>query len=361
MKIRNLMSTFPGFDGETATGSGGGGAAVAAAPAAVSATAAVSAPATPAAAPKPGMFDIKPVALKPIEKKPVAADGAAAAKPAEIVLAGTEPAVAATTTAPAVVNPDGTFVKPILGRIKSYQEADEQIRRSQDEGLRLHTENKSLKEAHAKDIADREAMVTSLKAELEIARTTPAFKELSKEELTELVKSDPLAAQEYLVEKRFRDRDAKASKEQLEAKTRERQAEQTRTLKAIEDLDSEMASKPDEYPQYGEMQTVMQQLAEKTKVGKFSPLTGHAWTPQVLYLAAMGHSYLQSLKAGGAAQTEAATVAAQTAAADAASGRAAAGDGGGSGAAVTEDADTKEHSDWKTKVLAAAPRRMFQK
>ena len=267
------------------------------------------------------------------------------------------PGALAAAAAPAPIALDAPFAQPLMGRFKTPKEAEEGLRRSQDEGIRLYNEVRALKETTTKALADREAQLQSLKAELEVARTTPVYKELTKEELSELAQKDPVAASEYIAEKKFRDRDALARKEQVQREAQMRQQTQAETLRAIEQRDVEMRSNPEEFPQYEEIQPVMAHFAEATKVGKFSPLTGHAWSGEILYLAAMGHSYLQAIKAGKGAQDEAAQAARLKASADAAgSGKPAAGDGTGSGSAVVADPATKEDSEWRKAVLSSQPK-----
>ena len=273
-----------------------------------------------------------------------------------------KPSTSPTPAAATTFTPDTPLPTPIYGRFKTIRETEDGFRRSEQEGIRLFQENKALKEQSQKALADREAQLAALRAELETARTTPAFKELTKEELEALSKDNPLAAQDYLVEKKFRDRDAQARKEAAARDAQDREFRQAKMLKAIEAEDIEMRAKKDEYPQYEEMIPVMDAIIDKTRQetprGKLSPLTGHAWSTKVLYRIALGEAYLQALKTAKGMQTDAKDVAQRTAEAGAVSTAAGAGDTKGSGAVVTDPA-AKADAEYKAALLASGQRPRF--
>ena len=267
---------------------------------------------------------------------------------------------AGTSPAPGAINMDAVFTQPLMGRFKTPKEAEEGLRRSQDEGLRLYNELRTAKESAQKEIESRDQKLQAMQAELEVMRTSTPFRELSKEELEALAKDNPVAAADYIAEKKFRDRDAKNEKARVEQELRDHQTRQRETLAAIEDKDAEMRGNPEAYPKYEEMQPVMNQIADMTKVGKYSPLTGHTWSGEILYLTAMGIASVQAMKAGNGAKTDAAVAAQRKSEADAAA-SAAGSRGGGSGgsSAANIDPAKKEHEDWKQNVLAHAPKRVF--
>lgn len=369
--MKNIMASLigPAFGLSLDAAAGGGGASAvatppAAAPASSPAAAAPAAATTPAAAPaKSGFFGGLPKSTVQTKDPADTAKTVAAAEPAaETTTPAAKPSEPAAATT-AAVEPDLVALhRPIMGRYKNVKEAEEAMRRSQDEGLRLHGEVKTLRDAHTKEVAANEATITALKQELETARTTPAFKELSKEELETMRKENPSDYADYLVEKNFRDRDAKAAKAEQERVVKERQTRQEQRSREIEQRDIEMRANPEEFPHYAEMTPVMDGIIDKTG-GDQSPLTGHPWTAELLYLMALGVSHKQSVKAGKKAQETAAEAAARKAASDAATSAAGnGGDGGGSGSALPAASDAqKEDAAHKAAILASAPRPFFKK
>lgn len=351
------FSLFPSFD--TAPG-GGGGAAVAppAAPAAPAPSAA--APAAPAAAPaKAGIFGGVVTPKIELPPKPGAAPAAAPAKPGEPPVAAAKPGEPPAAQPPASFTVDTPFAEPLMGRYKTPKEAEEGLRRSQDEGLRLHEETKALKASVEKTKTEYEARVKALQAELEIARTTTPFKELAKEDLEKLRKEDPAAYADYRLAKDAHERDAQAKKDQIERQTQDRARIQSEILAEIRTREKEMLADTKNYPMYKEMRPVMEQFVDATKVGDYSPLTGHPWSGETLYLMSMGHAYVQALAAAGEAQTGAAAAAAGTAAAAAASTAAPGAPGGGGSPSGGGDKAKEADAAWRKSVLESAPRSVF--
>ena len=265
--------------------------------------------------------------------------------------------VASGSKAPAAKPAGAALTRPFMGRteISTQEEAEAAYRRTEVEAGRLFKENKTLKESLQNDVADRDAKLKALQAEFEAYKATPQAKELSKEELTELWKADPAAAGEYVTAKMLRDRDQKTAKESTQAKAREAQEKLARTNQEIESHRATMQKDTANFPHFEEMAPKMGQLLDKTlDATGATPLRGHVWAEELLYLAAIGHSTRESWKTGKIVAVGAADKAAKTAAAAAiaAAGPSGAGDGKGSGAGYPPATKQSKGS----RIVAAAPR-----
>jgi hypothetical protein len=329
-------------------------------PAAPAAPAASAAPAAPAAAPKGGAANLfngirhqKP----PEKKEPVAAAPAATPKPGEVA-APAAPA-AAKPGEPAAAAPAidaEKLARPVMGRFNTIKEVEEAMKRSQDEGLRLYNENKTLSEKVQKDLSERDSQIASLKAELETVKTHGVFQELSKEELDLLRKDNPGGYTDYLRAKDQRDQALASEKAKRESETRNRQEYLKQARETVLKRDSEMRANKAEYPGYEEQIPIMDQIIGlTTPEGGISPVTGYPWSSELLFYAAKGHAAVQAERAGAKAKEEAAREAAATAAATATATGAPAG-GNQSGAPLAPVDDNKAY---KESVLRAAPRRVF--
>jgi hypothetical protein len=341
------FNVFPAFDAAPLEGGGGGGAAVAAPPPAAPASGAGGA--SGGGAPSGGAAPGTPGGIfagihAPAPTVPPA--GAPAAKPGE-------------TPAPPPAGWDGSFGdKPLYGRFKTRDEAEDGFRRSEAEGVRLSSELKTIKSATEKAKAEYEAKVKQLAAELEVARTTTPFKELSVEALTELRKNDPAAYADYKFAKDAHDREVAARKASVEQQERDRASHAEATLRTIRERDEAMRADPKTYPRYVEMLPVMDQFVELTKVNGHSPLTGHPWSGETLYYMALG---LATARAGaaGVSEQDKAAAAAKAAAGGAAAAAASPAGGGGAGAAAQKTDAQKEQEDWEKRTIAAAPKPFF--
>lgn len=255
-------------------------------------------------------------------------------------------------TEPVVTADPEKLTRPVMGRYGTLKEVEEAMRRSQDEGVRLYQETRNLKETHQRELATRDQMVESLKAELEEVRTHGVFKELPKEELEALAKENPRAYTDYVIEKRERDRQLQMSKSERETEVRSRRERQEQLREAIIARDVEMRNDAKNYPGYADQMPVMEQLVTLTG-GKQSPFTGHPHSGEILYLASKGLAALQAEQAGSAATEKARLEAEATAKANA---NATSGLNGGEGKGTvlkTED----EEKQYKDRVIAASKSR----
>ena len=265
---------------------------------------------------------------------------------------------------------DTPFASPLMNGIKTPREAQAALLRSQQEAQRLfYEEVKPLQEARKKleqDIADRDSRLAAIQAELETARTTPPFKELTQEELSALAKENPLESQKYLTEKGFRDRDAQAAKERAGRAAQQQRDYYSKLKVEIDKNYDSMAANEKDFPLFKELGPLMDTIANETQTfrgadGKmYSPLLGHAWSPKIAYLAAYGQACLQARETGDAAKTAAAETARLTAeaAARATGGGAQPGAGAGSGAAEGDPAKKADKS-YKDALRAAGTSHNF--
>ena len=265
---------------------------------------------------------------------------------------------------------DTPFASPLMNGIKTPREAQAALLRSQQEAQRLfYEEVKPLQEARKKleqDIADRDSRLAAIQAELETARTTPPFKELTQEELSALAKENPLESQKYLTEKGFRDRDAQAAKERAGRAAQQQRDYYAKLKVEIDKNYDSMAANEKDFPLFKELGPLMDTIANETQTfrgadGKmYSPLLGHAWSPKIAYLAAYGQACLQARETGDAAKTAAAETARLTAeaAARATGGGAQPGAGAGLGAAEGDLAKKADKS-YKDALRAAGTSHNF--
>ena len=265
---------------------------------------------------------------------------------------------------------DTPFASPLMNGIKTPREAQAALLRSQQEAQRLfYEEVKPLQEARKKleqDIADRDSRLAAIQAELETARTTPPFKELTQEELSALAKENPLESQKYLTEKGFRDRDAQAAKERAGRAAQQQRDYYSKLKVEIDKNYDSMSANEKDFPLFKDLGPLMDTIANETQTfrgadGKMhSPLLGHAWSPKIAYLAAYGQACLQARETGDAAKTAAAETARLTAeaAARATGGGAQPGAGAGSGAAEGDPAKKADKS-YKDALRAAGTSHNF--
>lgn len=267
-----------------------------------------------------------------------------------------ETAAKPAATAASTQIPDA-LPRPFMGRdnIKTLKEAEDAYRRTEIEAQRLFSENRAIREANAKAIADREAEVAALKAELETARATPAFRELSKEELAQLAKEDPVAAAEYVADRKLRERDSKTAKEAAVRRQQEQKQKLDDFNRYVERHDQEMVADPVNYPQYSEMKPAISELLNATKEnGQPSPLRGHKWAQDLLYYAAIGRSTVHSMTIGKSVVEDAKNAALVTGASGAATTTA---PRGGSSTSITAKPSQKQTK--SQRIVAAAPKNTF--
>lgn len=213
------------------------------------------------------------------------------------------------------------FHRPLLDRphLNNFKAAEEQIRRSESEGVRLYQENKTLKEAHVQQLATRDTEVAKLKAEIEDIRTNGIFQELSKEQLDVLRKETPGEYADYIHKKDSHDRQVAEARQTQEREAVQRKERQEEVSNYLKQRGVEMAADKKSFPGYEEAQTIARQMFDLTKEGgNSSPLAGHTWTRDILYFAAKGWAAVQAEQAGSTAAEQAAETARVKAAADAA-------------------------------------------
>lgn len=308
---------------------------------------------TPSTAATPAVPSAGAAATPPVPTKDTAAAPLAppAAKPGE-----TTPPVA--TPPPVAGAVADALPKPILGRYTTVSQVEEAMRRSADEGMRLATDFKKLKEESARALETRDTRLASLEAELKLARETPAFRELTQEEVAAMKKDDPVGYTDYVLAKRDRDAALKATKEQAERDVRDRNENAARNNAEIDRIYHRMRGDTKEYPMFQELEPSMNEILDVTG-GDKSPLIGKPWAPELCHLAALGKVYLGLISQGKTVQDDAAEKARLAAEAAATQARGAAGGGGGSGAAQPadeKDPKKKETAAWRERVRGTQPK-----
>ena len=258
--------------------------------------------------------------------------------------------------APAITNETKLPVK-IFGRFETIKAVEEYMAQSGQHAKALDAEVKTLKDANAKILADREAEVAALKAEMELIRKTPAIKDLSKEELTALAKEDPAAAAEYIADKKFRERDAAEAKKQAEAKVRGRQEYLKKVNQAIEDHRAVMQKDAENFPQFEDFASNIGEIIKMTEDSRgATPLRGHVWAEELAYLAAYGKAAILAARNGKTVLAEAKKTNLRIAAAGAASTAGPSGGSAGRGSGGQQPS-TKETKG--SRIVKAAPRNRF--
>jgi hypothetical protein len=186
------------------------------------------------------------------------------------------------------------------GRYKTREEFEKAHEESSREGLRLYRENKAIRD----QIAELQEKLAEKDAEIAEARKAPAFQALSADQEAKLKQEDPAKYAEYLIAK-TRHEDKEAARKESEKKAREdAKAERERVGKKIVATIREMESDPKKFPDFKALKTD-------------GALTGHEWTPKVLYLCALGVKHYRGLMAGRKATAEGREKAKATAAAGA--------------------------------------------
>lgn len=249
---------------------------------------------------------------------------------------------------------DEVFKTPFMGRWTKRSEAEEAFRRAQNEDKRLNEELKAIRIATQREIANREAALAKMQKDLESARRTPAFRELSKEEFDKLAAENQPAAAEYLVNRRLAERDAQAARENEERQQQDRESARQALAEHINREADAMEADEARWPQFKAMQPLMDGWIERTRVNGRSPLAGHPMSPKILYFLTLGSAYYNALMKGMGAQADAARAAQASAAAAAAGARAPGAPAPGNPPAPADD--DKAFGD---ALLAAAPKRLF--
>ena len=292
--------------------------------------------ATPVAGIFDGMKLNDPAASQPTAQPALDSDPLAA-RPAEIQ-----------ATAEVAKPAPGEFEKPFMGRWKTQAEAEQGYLASQQEGMRLAKEGRELR-ARLQDIETKgQERLRELESQLEEAKNKPAFRDLTPEELKAMFVEDPAKAAEYIADKKLRDHVNAQSKSQREALAKQNAEERTRVQNLIMAESEQMEADSEQWPNYKEYREIQDDINKRCD-GK---LTGHTWTPKLMYLASLGVVHYQSLIAAKKAGKDSSDVAKRKAEADAAASRGA----GGSRPIekVTTGGDLSDEEFGK-QLLAAAP------
>lgn len=251
-------------------------------------------------------------------------------------------------------DPEAEIPTPIYGRFKTIKETEAGIQRMEREGVRLSTEVKRLKDEAAKALATREAEVASFKAELEMARKTPAFKELTAEEYTKL---DADAKVDYKFAKRDHDQSIQRTKDEAARSVIQKQQRREAAQAEIERTVLRMDADKNEYPLFREMDEEMGRFY-KALGGDEGPLAGDPRSLDLLYHAALGKIHRSLVKKGEMKKTEATVDAKKTAAATAtATGAGGAGKGAGTTKAKTQQ--EIDHENWAKGINDANPNKVL--
>lgn len=272
-------------------------------------------------------------------------EAAAAAEPAAAVEPGAEVDPAAE---PAAVADPAKPAKLWAGRYKTPEELEVQYQHSSEEGKRLSVKLKKESEAYEGRIGE----LTDKLSELEIlAEVGPAEAELSDEQLEAM---GPVKATRYL--QRAQDRKNKLAQIKANQEIRKRE-----TAKATAELQDhirgsarDMEVDADNFPDFVELKPAMSRLMD------IEPgVTGHANSPQVLYLAAYGMRALKRDAEGRkktAESTKAAAAKSKVAAVGAGAAQAA---GGGAKDVATQKktADPDSDQSYNDRLVAAGQRR----
>jgi len=181
--------------------------------------------------------------------------------------------------------------EPLLaGRFKTTQDLEVAYNESSKEGRRLNAE-----------LTKAESIVGELESKLaamELENEVGSFRELTKEQLIELMNSedpeDRLAAQEYLVNRRLHEQ----NKSRLEKETKQRTANQERMAsmkkKQIDAKFDEMKNDAVSYPEFTSLMPLMNEMADAVE----DRLAGMPNGIEALYYMALGFRQLQAKQNG---------------------------------------------------------------
>ena len=262
-----------------------------------------------------------------------------------------------TQAAPGSVPAADALPRPIMGRFKTATEVEQYIAQSGQHAQRLFTENKNLKETHQRELADRDAKLVAMEAEFKAYRDNPLPNDLSKEQLTELWKTDPAAAGEYVTDRKLRERDVATAKK---AATDRAEAERSRREGVNAEIEAHralMQKDKEQFPDFEDTAPMIGDMMKMTEDAKGeTPLRGHVWAEELLYLAVQGKIRLDELRKGKTVVSDAEKAAAEKAriAALAGAGPQGGGAGKGGGRTITTQPLSKG-----ARIVAAAPRTSF--
>lgn len=203
----------------------------------------------------------------------------------------TVPAPATPSDNPPTDNPEnpsqaGDTPRLYAGRFKAVEELEQAYDASGREARRLFEQ--------VKGFPDREkghlSRIEQLEMEIKTLKSAGTFKELSESDLAKLRDENPGAYFDYMRQKDRMESSTKAEKEKAEALKREKDAEIDRVVKAVHEAHHEMMGDQKNFPEYGRLQGVMDNLVDLCP-----GIGGHDWTPRILYLASRGIQWNNSL------------------------------------------------------------------
>ena len=206
--------------------------------------------------------------------------------------------------APTEITEDTVLKTPIYGRFKTIKEANSGFQRSERHGIELAAKAKSLQTQIEQISARHESEMAATRAELELARKTPPFAELTEEQENSLAKDNPSAAIKYQLAKRDHADATRRAKEDAARFVEDRRKRHEAVANEIERDYMEMSADPDKYPLFKQVQPLMDAI-HATLGGDKSPLRGDPRAVRLYHRLALGDMYLALLRKGGAARAKA--------------------------------------------------------
>lgn len=243
-------------------------------------------------------------------------------------------------TPPAGTPTPSTFKATIRGREFTGEDLAKAYEHSTNEGLRLKD---SEKQAIARATA---AEARALEIE-EKANSTPPFKVLTKDELTELT---PAEQTEYVLKKNAWETQQENRKKEIGKIQEARKAAEKETKDYIYSRTQHMFENASEFPGYKDLLPAMEQILDRVP-----SLGGMKETPDILYYAALGLQKYREGRASTSAEEKAKADAAAQAAAQAAA------NGSGNPPAPVGGSPQDDDSDeaFNKRLLSKAPARLF--
>ena len=199
-----------------------------------------------------------------------------------------------------------TEPKLLAGRFKTPQELETAYAESSHEGLRLHREL----ETYRGEVKKRDDEVADLREQLEAAKNTPAFKELTEDEINSLSTAKQF---EYFAEKNARKQRQEGEKAERAKQKQQQEKERSETKAAVFARIDAMEADSENYPEFKALKPVMNEVIDMTG----GVVSGYKWTPDLLYLCAQGLKTIRQVAASKKTASESAKKAADKAAADA--------------------------------------------
>ena len=181
----------------------------------------------------------------------------------------------------------------LAGRFATQQQLEVAYGELSKEGRRLRAELDKVQAAHAKELKERDGKIARLTATGKIG---PQPREYTDEELNEMTPAQLIRHQQQV-------QDWKQSQREQENEIKTTQAEEERSAAETEEYiiarSKHMSEDNKEFPGYAQLIPVMEELMD------WAPETlRHRKSPDILYLAAVGHVALQKSKVASKATQE---------------------------------------------------------